>query len=666
MSGFEQLEGAVDQGAALRLQRPEDVAFSGQRLSDEVALGLVLQDVQIAEKYLQSKNRPTDWESSDNLYRGAIRPRVWPGTDVPRSNLPMPVVLEAVEKLMPILYLAFFSDKQPFLLEPLGKSTEEQMRANEKILLWCVSESDFKEQIRLCLKDWLLYGMTAAKWGWATEVRTKKEFKLTRHEETQKRQIEKVEAEYEISHPTFDHSELRNVMFDSSLRTHDCRKGKFCVSQTFITADDLDAMREDTTYKNVPTRAELAEILANHGEPAIDSMTGLKPSNYRDLQAPHQTDQSTSDPLGQPLELLEYVTDDDIIVVLQRKVIIRNDLNEFCKKNWLSCAFIDVPGSAHGFGIAKLLAGEQRFQEGVQNSWVDSLALILNPTFQLAKGIGPGTQQIKLSPGKVINESGELKPLIQQSVTKEALDAVANSEMRAARRVGANGADEMPTQALRTAEGVNSFNQEVVGRLQYEIEIFANMIFIPALQAFLEMCKNNLQPDDIDRILSEADGKVYKADILELYDSKCEISVLSSTKLAARRGAAQLLPLLLQLVGQGPVQDALTAQGKKFNFVELLEQAVSLTGWDIDSLVVDATPEEIKQYADMKSSGGKAAVVQQQQQGAQQLEQQKFEHAQQLVEENGVARAGVQIVKHILTESGKTPETAIPQNPFGA
>jgi hypothetical protein len=653
MSGFEALLTAQNATVAQEQIRADQVAFTGQELDDITALQIVTQDVQLAEAFINSKRQPQQWESADNTYRAVVTSKPWEGSDTPRSNLSIPVVLEAVESLMPTCFLAFFSDRQPFLLEPLGKTTPEAARAQEKVLLWAVQESGFKEEIRRSLKQWLLQGFTAVKWGWKTETRTQKKYVR------EGGKVQKAHEDYEISHPTIGMVDLRNILFDPSLREQDCRKGKWVCAQVFVTANDLDEMRDDPSYKNIPSRAELAEILARKDEPTEDSLQESKFTTNRDLQALPQKQESTVDPLGQPLELLEYVTDDNIITVLQRKIVIRNEGNDFDKKNFLSCAFVDVLGSMYGFGISKLGAGEQRLQTGVMNKMVDVLALIMNPSFQLKKGLGPGTQNIPISPGKVINETGELIPLEVASVTKEALEAIESSEARLAKRIGSNGGDNMPTQAMRTAEGVNSFNQGVVDKLQYCIEIFADMIFIPALEAFLEVCKDNLQPDDINKILSDVDGKAYQGDILDLYNGGCRVQVLSSTKLASRRAAAQLLPMILQLVQAAPVQTSLASQNMKFNYAELLDEALNLTGWDVDSLIVPATPQEVQQYMQMTTGGSQAGKVQAQAAAQSQLESQKNQDVLQQIEATGFMKSGVEVIKHALNESAKPPEDAI-------
>jgi hypothetical protein len=655
MSGFEQLEEAIQQPQMVLTQ--DDVAFADQDLTDEAALSIVLQDAQTAEQYLQAKSLISGLDTADNLYRAHVKPRVWPNGK-PRSAMPMYVVLEAIEKIVPALHLTLWGNgKDPFSLTPTGRTTPAAARAKGKVLSWAIKQAGMKEEMRRTLKTVLQYGFCVGNWGW--EVKEKKIKKYVRNEAG--KVVSKSET-IEINQPTYNCLDLRQVLIDPASKTHDVRKSsRYIVFQSAITANELDDLRAQEGYKNIPTRDELAMILTTNGEVPTDSLQGSKTNSYRDLQAEPDFTPTTADPLQQDLELLEYWTDDRVITVLQRKIVIRNEPNEYGRKTQVSCAFIDVLNSAWGFGIAKLLSGEQQFQTGVRNSWVDSLALTMNPMWQLAKGIGAGTQQISASPGKVITESGELKPLVSPSVTTEALNAIGTSSEQANRLVGANGGASMPNQAMRTAQGIQAFSGDVIQRLQYFLEIFQDVVFVPVLEAFIEMCCDRLTPEQINAILTDEEGKAYEGDILDVYNATCKVEVVAGTKLTAKVAAAQLVPQLIAMVSAGPVQDSFVVQNKKFNYAELLEESLELMGWDIDSLIVDMTPED-QQRAQMMN----AAVIKGQQD--QTLEAQKHQNDLDKIDEKGTVQAGVAIVRNLVKdhqdEAMQTLEQM--QNPMGA
>jgi len=639
-SEFEQLSTAIPAAESLAPITAENTAFADEQLSDETALGIVLADVDTAEKYLQSKGIIINLDQADDLYRGYVKPRVW-ANGKQRSNLSMPIVLEAIEKIMPTLYMSLFGNgKEPFYLRPIGRTKPEAARAKAKILSWAIKQSDLKEGMRLALKNCLQYGFVVGNYGW-----TEREQIVKKYVNGQDGKIQVVKDSVTFNVPTFETIDFRQVLFDPACKVQNLRDknqgAKYVIKQVFVDANWLDENRDNPLYKNIPTREELRDILAANKAQATDSLKASKSSQYREFQAEQATTPTSADPFSAPLELLEYWSEDRVITVLQRVIVIRNEESEFTSLPFPSCAFIDVLNSAIGFGVAKLLAGEQRLQVGVLNTWVDTLSLALNPVYQLLKGIGAGTQQVTLSPGKVITEAGELKPLVQPSVSNEAQNAIAASEQRASKRVGSTGGADMPTQALRTASGIQSFQGNVVERLQYFLEIFTSMVFIPTLEAFLDMCCDHLTKEQINQILTDAEGKAYEGDVLEVYNAQVEVEVLAGTKLASRQAAAQLVPMLAQLVAQEPFQTSLAAQGKKFDYAELLDEAIELSGWDLDSLIVDMTQEDVQRQQQNNAALVKAQVSQQQQQ---------TDHENKLAEinEKGTVQAGVAVVRQLV------------------
>src|SRR6185369_6527485 len=284
-------------------------------------------------------------------------------------------------------------------------------------------------------------------------------------------EIVKVPFEIELTEPTFENYHLRHVLFDPTLARQDVRKGKWVAFQFFFDIHSLDELRNEGTYKNIPSDAEIREFIVNRKPAAPDALQGSKYVSYRENQAEPKTDGDTqADPDKSPIEVIEYWDNERVFTVLRLETgesfPIRNEEHEFGSLPGLSNAFIDVLGSAYGFGVSHLLRGEQRFQQGVLNAWVDQLALTLRPMWQRIGAPNGGQQNITVSPGLVRNEQTELKPLLSPDVSNAAESALAASDNRASKRIGLNATD-IPTQALRTGTGVQSFQAAIAGKLQY-------------------------------------------------------------------------------------------------------------------------------------------------------------------------------------------------------
>src|SRR6185437_5248076 len=613
MPGFETLDQAISQGEAQAPILPAEVEFQDP-WADEVALGIVLADIDSGIAYDQAKNFVTRMETADDLIRGYVRVRPWPNTDKARSALSVPVCMEAIEKLMPFVWLSIWgSGKDPFEVTPKGRTKAEAAKAWQSILRWAVRVSDFKEGSRLTLKSILQYGFGCGFDGWEIDEIEQRKYIRTEGGTVAR---DTTLPKNTIQRPTYENANLRNVIFDPSCNCQDPNSGRWIAKRLVINAYDLDDMREDDTYQNIPSREELAEILAFKQEPAEDSMQPTKLNQTREYQAQDDKLPTSKDPLNAPLELLEYRTRDRIVTVLQRKIVIRNEVNKQATLGVHGCAFIDILDSLFGFGVPALLNGEQRFQQGVLNTWVDSLALLLNPSFQQVKGLGSTGQNISIAPGRVVSTESELKPLVVPDVSGTAETALEASSQRAYRRIGAEGGTQMPTQALRTGSGVQTFQGDITERIQYFMEQFLNLVFIDVLKAFLTHICENLQPEQLDQILSDEDGKAFSGDHLDIYNADVDIEIIAGVKLAVKQAASQMAPIILQAVQNTAIQQALQVQGKKFDFAAFTKEWFELMGWDSGQLFVDMTPDDLQrmqqQNQAMQAAQGKLLQIQNQ------------------------------------------------------
>jgi hypothetical protein len=653
LNAFEQLDTAIIQ-PDLPIT-PEDTAFSDEELEDKTALAIVLRDIDTAAAFLQSKSLTSEMDQADDIYRAWVEPRTWPNGK-PRSSLSYPIVLEIVEKILPSIQLTLWgSRRDPFELQAIGNTTPETARAKGHVLSWALRQAKTKEQIRLMLKNILIYGYGVGNWGW--ESKTKQIKKYVRDKETGKIRAERTTVV--INQPCFRNMPLRRVLIDPSCETQDVTESAGYVAlQFFITADDLDGLRDDPQYKNVPTRDELREILTQNPNVTHDSMRANKSNSWRDLQAEQDAVVTTVDPLEQPLEIIEYWRDDKVISVLNRVIVIRNDENEYGRKTQVSCAFIDVPHSFWGFGIAKLAGGDQRFAAGVRNSWVDSLSLSLNPMFQQVKGVGMGTQQIPAEPGRVVTVTSKLESLTPPSVTPEATNSIEFADAHANRVAGSSGGSNMPGSAMRTAAGVNSFSADVTQRLEYFLEIFCDLVFEPVLTAFLEMCCDKLEPAQINEILVEAEGKAWQGDVLDIYNAKAKIDLACAGKLSARVAATNLVPQIITLLSNAAVQQSFNVQGVKFDYANFAEQVLELQDWDAGALIVPMTKEDQQRVLQQNPAAIKAA-------SDQQLAAQVHQNDLEDIDRKAMAQGTIAVIKQAAKVDMDRGTTAL-ESAFGA
>src|SRR6266478_3327766 len=303
MPGLETLDTAISEQEARKPVTAEEAKFTDP-WDDTTALGIVLADIDAGIAFEQAKNFVTRIETADDLIRGYVRVRPWPNSDKARSALSVPVCLEAIEKLMPVIYLSLWgSGKDPYQVTKKGNTSSAAAEANQNLLRWAVKVSNYKEGSRLTLKTILSYGFGCGFDGWEIdEIEQRKYIK----DDDGKISRDKMLPAKTIQKPTYENGNLRNIIFDPGCPNQNPNSGRWIAKRIQITAYDLDDMRDGDTYKNIPTREELSRILANKQEIAKDSMQPLKPNQTREYQAQDDKLPISKDPLMGPLELVEY------------------------------------------------------------------------------------------------------------------------------------------------------------------------------------------------------------------------------------------------------------------------------------------------------------------------------------------------------------------------
>lgn len=352
----------------------------------------------------------------------------------------------------------------------------------------------------------------------------------------------------------------------------------------------------------------------------------------------------SSDPNLMPLEVLEYWTKDKVTVVLNRKLVIKNGPNVFGFVPFLSTCYIDVPDSFYGVGVAKLLGGEQRLQQGVINSRLDDLALRLSGTFIRKRGANTPTQQVRLRPGGIIDSDDDkgIQMIEYPPAITDAFEEVAQSDARAQRRTGANefvtqGSAPGTGQIGRTSAGVQTLAAGVGARIGYFVDRIVDSVFVPALEAFHAMNALWLEEDQIQEILDAKMGKEFEGDVLDIKNARLKFKMLAGAKMRSRSQRAQTFPALLQFLSSPQVQEWLDDNDQKLAVDEAIQQWFDITETPgRQSLIVSLTDEE------KKKKQAKAEIAQQQT-----LEAQKHRNNMDELQEKGFTQSGLAIIKEL-------------------
>lgn len=646
---------------------PETIPVTPALPADDPAVQLVLKDLNLAEYYLLAKGMTVEWDKDDRLYLFRMPQVFWEGSSVPRSSLGMPLIMEHIESIMPQVMNALFNDDPPFIADPMPKTTAQAARATQHVISYQLDDMGFREETRIGIKEGLTYGTSFWKLLWDQHKETRMSWKregppevkssaagpVTMPTEKSKK-LKYVKEEIKVNGPKIQHIHVRHLIADPSCRRPDIRKSKYVIHRTYPTLTDLEALRGKHGYDKLPPASELIQLFFPPKEMPERSLlegrsttsvlnTGVSSLDINmEFKAMPRWQMPSNDPNLQPLECLEYWTKEKCIVVLNRKLCIKNDRNPFGFLPFLSINYIDVPDSFYGIGVAKLLGGEQRLQQGVINSRLDDLALRLSGTFIRKRGSNTPTQQVRLRPGGIIDSDDEkgIQMIQYPPAITDAFEEVAQSDMRAQRRTGAN---EMVTQGTmpgkgqvgRTASGVQTLSAGVGARLGYFVDFIANLYFIPALEAIHTMNSLWLDEEQIDDILTSKLGQDYKGDALDVKNARLKFRMLAGAKMRARQQLSQSLPSMTQFMMAPPIQDALSDQGLKLDLVEMMQlwfDTNEVPGRQ--SIIVPLTQEDKQRIAAKNEAAQQAS-----------LENQRHMHARQEIEDKGIAQSGTHVIK---------------------
>jgi hypothetical protein len=439
-------------GTAFQLIEPtRETSVAPAQQKDDTALKIVVQDVAYAEQFIQSKGLLAEWDKADRLNMFHVPVANWDGSNIPRAHLGVPLVVEHVESILPQIMTGLFSDNPPFQSNPRPGTKMQTARAADAILAWFLKEIGFREELLLGTKSTLLYGTGVWKWGWETYERKRKIYQRKEPKkfvptgiggvnvnQPKSDEIVQVDEVEQVNRPVFEHINLKHILVDPGCRTQDIRKARYVIHRVYKTYDEVLQLADYEGYE-IPPDATLRQILFPPKE--VTPSSDLEKTSItfeRDFKAVPRAEQTSVDPTKQKLELLEYWTADRVYTVLNRKLIIRNEDNEYGVIPFCSVNFVHVLDCFFGMGIAKLVGDEQRMQQGVINTFLDDLSLNLNGMFVRKRGTNTPTQQMRMRPGGIIDSDDEkgVNILQRQPIDSAIFGVIARriSERNAARR----------------------------------------------------------------------------------------------------------------------------------------------------------------------------------------------------------------------------------------
>jgi hypothetical protein len=322
-----------------------------------------------------------------------------------RSNLTTPYLLQTVEAMLATMLVPkprwtvnpLVLPEQPIEMAVARKQTGRHV---EIALDREMEEDDFAQKQRPFMQQDMIVGFTVAKTLWRSERGTRKflEPTVTLTTDDNGRVVDAQpgmeEQERELlvrDGPSFVVRDVRDWLWPESAKSVD--DAAWIIDRTWETWDALKEKEELGLYKNVDELKEAQDLFSRVGVSEREQML---------------RDQERTKGL---IEVLEYWTDERVIVIGGRKTVLADMANPFWhgKKPFVVCSSMPDAFQIPGISVVESLAQMQEYLWSLQNNRLDSIRLQNNLITLIRDDVDdpdqfefyPGAQWFVTDPGQV-------------------------------------------------------------------------------------------------------------------------------------------------------------------------------------------------------------------------------------------------------------------------
>ena len=658
---------------------PETETF---QFHDRAAVKLVLDDLEMAENFINVLQWASGWTLADTLYQSPATVSAFDGGNVAQANVPKFMVSNHISAIVPKLMGGIFYEDPCFLLRPTPKTSPKVIQAKTALFAQQLWEMKFEEETERMLDQMALLGTGIMKWGYTEHtIKTKKRVRKApresistpsgpKHVDTP--ESDAFEIQYKdklISRPWIKYCDIRTVFVDPGCRYGDIRRAAYVVYRDFASYSDLDHLRGIDGY-TIPDEDVLKSIFLSNNRitPGADNLSLTIPESMRGYiqHAVPRNYRTSANPAQHTLEILERWDNERVIVVLScegHSILIRNEANPYSRIPFLSANWRNIPDCFYGQGLGILIGSEQLVEQGVTNLALDLLAYGLQPTAIRKKGFNTPTQSTRWKLGGIIDVDDDVDKsfrfLQMPPVPGEAWSFIQQAQSSGASTSGANeqvvqGASSqgIHTTGMRSGTGAAAVVSANASRLDGPDGRFIRQVFTPWLYIMDEL-NNDLLPSSVLRqVLSDELDEAFEVDHEEFRNAKLEFDVLAGAHLGAKKEMAQALPLIMQLLNNPTFSDNINNGGYIFDGVAIFKTFIDAAGWKFSQdFMRPMTAQEKQMHEANKPSALQAKQLQAQQ--AQQTQQ--FQHEERLEDMKQLGKAGAEVQRQA-TEAALTNE----------
>ena len=683
----------------------EDADGAGSpAFDDDAAATIVWMDWQRAQNWMVQNAWLAEFQYIEYLYQSPNFDREWRSQGSRPARISRFNIAKNRNTMSNQVYRQIFAQQTPFVLEPRGKIAEldnaqDYMDAWTAIFDVLNERADFSYNLDLFIECQALQGTAIAIPIWETRT-VKREYRVPKTPPPEvdmpltgpqtvntweSDQWQPKEEEFEESWPCFEYRRLGTTVYAETWRTPNRPDltGGFRIDIDYIVFEDLQRMRDEGGYKDIPDDEELKKFfLYNpHGDAPVADAAGqiINQSASNLMHAAGDETNASEDPFQKPIIKIARWDGSkrmEIIMYEGRKKTIYNDFHKLRDHAFgYSATWWNIENSGYGMGIGRLNAGDQRMDQGVLNEVLKMIAYPMNAPllYDTETGNAP-TQNVVMGLGTlwgVNTRDGDVRKAMAYApipeIPREAWQIYELGKSGGEDLVGANSTFQQGnlggpgSSAARTATGASRIasksDEAIMGPVQHIEGVITRW-----LHFLWDMVRTEMPPAEIRRILSAKYGeKILKTiEAGKFMEADFSIKILAGQKLAAKAAISQLIPFFLQLTAQPQLMQFMHEKGETINFGEIAKMFIAMSelGGRQD-IVIPLTDDQKKQIAAMNPNAMRMQIEQV-------IQQMKTQGKLQEIDAQGKQKLQDTIVSHVLEKTGEGGEGGSENKAVGA
>lgn len=545
----------------------------GERVDAEYALSMVINTMYQWEGWRYSNFDPK-WRSHAGLYFGTVPQRTWPGSTVPRSSLPFPIVFDHVESALPVIMQALFPSDDWFQVIPESSTTPEAAKDIRDKLFYDFEHArgkfrgSSKPEVARAVKQMLQDANGGV---------------IVRWDSVAKRAV-----------PEF--LDLKDVYIDPGLSSPDISAATSIIIKTRMTIAQARGYRGQDGF-HIPTDDQLYG-LADAAPMTAGDNTKQASEAFRGVNfSPGATDFNPV-PVDRTIEVLVYYSPSRLIWVMGRKWVMYNERNPY---GFIPVAFApcyEVPGRFYGLGIADVQEGNQRYTEALFNARLDNINLALNPPRAMRRGQILTPAQQRWSAGatyQVDNPKEDILSLAPPDVTANVYAELQYIGAAAEKRTGIDGSGAPRSGNMsRTATGVQAQMSGSAARMQQIVSNIEDYLITPMLYMMYYINRYHLTPDDLVPAAESASSPARAVSGAAFFND-VSFRIVAASKMLTKERLQMALPMFFQYGLAGPLVGELSKINMTVDVKSLTKLVQDATGTsELYPLYREMTPQEVQ------------------------------------------------------------------------